>query len=112
MGYYIPSRPARKHRQVFHLGSHDGRPCPYCGDTMHVRYPNPHHHRDCPTRDHIIPRCQGGTRTIIVCMDCNNRKADMPPAAWLQYVADWRPERVAHVRAVLAGVGLLLNAPP
>lgn len=109
MGYYMPARPPRKRRQAFHLGRYDGRDCPYCGDTMRVRYPNPHHHRDCPTRDHVIPRCHGGMRVIVVCRDCNNRKADKTPADWLRYVAVWRPDRVAQVRAVFAGVGVYLD---
>jgi hypothetical protein len=35
-------------------------------------------------------------------MDCNNRKADMHPVAWLRYVAGWRPDRVEAVRLVYA----------
>jgi hypothetical protein len=35
-----------------------------------------------PTRDHVLPRSRGGTRTIICCATCNGIKGDMLPLAW------------------------------
>ena len=107
MGYYVPPRPRTKHRQSFHLAAFHNKPCPYCGHQMQVHYPNPHHHRCCPTRDHIIPRSLGGRRTVVVCMGCNNLKVDMHPNAWVRYLADVMPERVEAVRLLfLREVGL------
>lgn len=40
-----------------------------------------------PTRDHHpVPRSRKGTRTIICCALCNNRKGDMMPDEWNAYM--------------------------
>ena len=48
--------------------------CQYCGTKLSVR---------TGTKDHVIPRCQGGadklTNVVAACKPCNNRKADKSP---------------------------------
>lgn len=56
---------------------HHGKPCPYCQRNMNTRDTRLH-----PTRDHVIPRCRGGTAKIICCLTCNGIKADMLPEEW------------------------------
>jgi hypothetical protein len=60
---------------------HDGKPCPYCKRAMNSR--------DFllqPTRDHVIPRCRGGTEIIICCLKCNGIKGDMDEQEWFAYM--------------------------
>lgn len=35
------------------------------------------------TRDHVIPRCDGGTRVVAACRECNNRKGSMAPGVFM-----------------------------
>lgn len=61
-----------------------GKPCPYCKRPMDVE----DYHLQ-PTRDHHpVPRSRGGSRIIICCMLCNNRKGDMTPDEWSAYMAE------------------------
>ena len=39
------------------------------------------------TRDHVIPRSKGGSRTVWACHACNGLKGDMLPAAWGLFMA-------------------------
>ena len=39
------------------------------------------------TRDHVIPQCEGGERTVRACFACNNLKGAMPPHVWGQFMA-------------------------
>lgn len=78
-----------------------GLPCPYCGRQMDLR-----NAKLIPTRDHVIPRCRGGTELVICCITCNTIKADMLPDQWRAYMTanpDWwlltRAERRARARA-------------
>lgn len=59
------------------LRSHHGRKCFWCQRIMQSgsRFLK-------PTRDHVIPKSRGGTKTVICCLSCNNLKGDMPPAIW------------------------------
>lgn len=111
MGYYVPRAAKPKHRQAFYLSEYHCQDCPYCGKQMQVQRPNPHHHKCCPTRDHIIPKSIGGRQTIVVCGACNNAKGDMHPVAWLRYAADMMPERVEAIRLVYLSVGVRLDSP-
>ncbi len=59
-----------------------GKPCAYCrremdADSDQLR----------PTRDHHVPKSQGGTETVWACYVCNAIKSDMPPAEWDAYMA-------------------------
>lgn len=38
------------------------------------------------TRDHVVPRSQGGTSTVPCCRACNNLKGDMLPDEWRAYM--------------------------
>lgn len=40
------------------------------------------------TRDHVIPRSKGGTKTVFACLACNNIKGDMMPDEWSAYMAE------------------------
>lgn len=62
-----------------------GKACPYCDVPM-----------DCeprrPTRDHILPRCRGGSRSgaaniLIVCYACNHDKGDKTLMEFLSAMA-------------------------
>lgn len=82
---------------------HHGKTCPYCRRTMDRGSVRLH-----PTRDHVIPRCRGGTEKIICCLTCNGLKADMLPEEWSAYMManpGWwllsRAERRARRRATL-----------
>lgn len=68
-----------------------GQPCPYCRDPMAA-----------PTRDHILPRCRGGTldgqNKALVCDPCNQDKGGRSLASWLyrlRKACDRRAEIVA-----------------
>lgn len=70
--------------------SYAGQPCPYCSRVMRT-------HDDggeivssndplYPTRDHIVPRAQGGEDAIgnvaVVCRSCNDIKSDLTVVEW------------------------------
>jgi 5-methylcytosine-specific restriction endonuclease McrA len=38
------------------------------------------------TRDHVVPKCHGGTQIMIICFTCNNLKGDMDLDAWNWYM--------------------------
>jgi hypothetical protein len=85
-----------------------GETCPYCHRTMDKR----NFHLQ-PTRDHVIPRCRGGTVKIICCLKCNGIKSDMLPDAWAAYMAanpGWwlltKAERKARRRAARRVYGM------
>ena len=42
-----------------------GGVCAYC-----------HKHSKKLTKEHVVPKCRGGTVTIRVCADCNNARGD------------------------------------
>jgi hypothetical protein len=55
--------------------------CPYCQRIMVKRHPSLQ-----PTRDHVVPRSQGGRQVVICCLDCNRIKADLLPIAWSAFM--------------------------
>lgn len=46
------------------------------------------------TRDHFVPQCAGGKKTVWCCYACNQIKGSMLPEAWIAYMAQnpgwWR----------------------
>jgi len=60
------------------MGRQHGKPCFWCKKPMRVESA-----KWRPTRDHVIPKSQGGTILRICCHCCNHLKGDMPPALWL-----------------------------
>ena len=38
--------------------------------------------RVAKTRDHVVPRCRGGRRTVPCCRQCNHLKGDWQPEYW------------------------------
>jgi hypothetical protein len=79
-----------------------GRPCPYCGEVMRKKAgtANRQHWRH-PTRDHVVPRCEGGTITVVVCHTCNHNKADRSLDEWLAFLAWTDDPRQHHVERFL-----------
>jgi hypothetical protein len=55
---------------------------------------------ETPTRDHIMPRCLGGQKGIVVCHACNMEKSDRTPTEWLEYL-DSTGDRRAGIVAML-----------
>ena len=44
------------------------------------------------TRDHVIPKMNGGRKTVPCCWACNQIKGDMSPAMWAKFrdhQAEW-----------------------
>lgn len=78
------------------LQSYNGRPCPFCGETMQQ---NSKHY---PSRDHIHPRHAGGTfsdpnNCRVICGPCNNDKGGKNMDRfvwWLERRNDPRADRV------------------
>ncbi len=67
--------------------------CCYCGHTV-VRYRpgTAAMPRNTATRDHIIPRCHGGTygnNIVIACVQCNNLRGDMEAYAFYNLMQKW-----------------------
>lgn len=60
------------------MGRQHGKPCFWCKKPMMQ-----HSEKWRPTRDHVIPKAQGGTIIRISCNCCNHLKGDIPPALWL-----------------------------
>jgi hypothetical protein len=85
--------------------AHHGKPCAYCRRPMDRRDVRLH-----PTRDHVLPRSHGGTRTTICCFTCNGIKGDMLPGAWEAFMVAnprwWKMSRMELrlLRRHLAGL--------
>lgn len=73
--------------------------CIYCGHPAQAR-------------DHVIPRCKGGTDTasniVPACKSCNSAKGGRT----VEYFLRARPEVLARVRAYQAGVDVLTDLQP
>jgi 5-methylcytosine-specific restriction endonuclease McrA len=41
------------------------------------------------TRDHIVPQCQGGRKTVPCCRLCNHLKGDMSLKRWREVMRDY-----------------------
>ena len=78
-----------------------GKPCPYCGGRMLGKNPR---RADCPTRDHVNPRANGGGATLIVCQRCNQDKGAMALADWSAWLVLVGDERAKHVAPLVAGL--------
>jgi len=94
-------------RRSSSLTDYDGKPCPYCGDTMQTDSETKY-----PSRDHIIPRSRGGTdadrNLIIVCNACNYAKGDATLEQWhshLVRVSDLRARNVLRIYQSPRGEG-------
>lgn len=84
-------------------GEHHGKPCPYCGETMHaVKTRSGKIHPRFPTRDHVYPKSRGGNTTLVVCSTCNATKRDLIPSAWLAWIARNMPHRHEAVARLFA----------
>jgi 5-methylcytosine-specific restriction endonuclease McrA len=73
---------------VHHLVARDGNLCSYCGVGLD---PEPADGVQSPTTrtvDHIVPRAAGGTghwwNLRLACPACNNQKADLPLAMFIE----------------------------
>lgn len=89
----------RRRREAAQSGSligHRGKRCPYCGNIMVIEGVRR------PTRDHVVPRCEGGTAILIVCAECNAEKGAMPPDAFLK-----RRRGCRRTLALIAMIGAL-----
>lgn len=83
-----------------------GRQCPYCGTQMAITSRLYH-----PTRDHLIPRKDGGNVCIIVCFSCNNLKADTPLEDWLLFMLEHRPKQLLNTMRAISAVRHALTVP-
>ena len=74
---HVPRRFRRQVTNTFLFARDDYR-CMYCGRT-----PNEFRHRECLTRDHLIPISRGGgnewTNVVTACSTCNTRKGNRLP---------------------------------
>ena len=43
------------------------------------------------TRDHVVPRCQGGGKVVAACRECNHRKGSMSEAQYRALLA-WQAQ--------------------
>jgi len=80
-----------------------GTPCPYCGQPMNKRREEPECNPRNITRDHIIPKCKGGSHVLcmFVCHQCNNDKGGLLLEEWVEKLeADGDP-RAELVRSIL-----------
>src|SRR3970282_1141474 len=77
---HVPRRFRRQVTNTF-LFARDEYRCQFCG-----RAPNEFRHRECLTRDHLVPLSRGGTNdwtnVITACSSCNTRKGNALPEGW------------------------------
>ena len=82
----------------------EGKPCAYCGLKMVSSQARGDIRQ--ATRDHIIPRSQGGSlkrsNRVHCCARCNFHKADMSLEDWLTLLRKHKDPRVGCVERVLA----------
>lgn len=74
---HVPRRFRRQVTNTFLFARDDYR-CQFCGRTQHELK-----HRECLTRDHLVPLSRGGTNAwtnvLTACSSCNTRKGNMLP---------------------------------
>ncbi|MGH7645233.1 MAG: HNH endonuclease [Gemmatimonadales bacterium] len=74
---HVPRRFRRQVTNTF-LFARDGYRCQFCGRTPHEL-----RHRECLTRDHLVPLSRGGTNdwtnVLTACSTCNTRKGNLRP---------------------------------
>jgi len=74
---HVPRRFRRQVTNTF-LFARDGYRCQFCGRAQHDL-----RHRECLTRDHLIPLSRGGANTwtnvLTACSTCNTRKGNLLP---------------------------------
>ncbi|MBL8845210.1 MAG: HNH endonuclease [Hyphomicrobium zavarzinii] len=90
----------RRRRRFERLRSKFFGSCVYCDRPLLVPGEGPRKSPRMTTRDHLIPRSQGGKRNadniVAVCYGCNNRRGDMP---WLVFFAMVRKEMAEKERS-------------
>lgn len=74
---HVPRRFRRQVTNTF-LFARDEYRCQFCGRTQHEL-----RHRECLTRDHLVPLSRGGTNAwnnvVTACSSCNTRKGNLLP---------------------------------
>ena len=74
---HVPRRFRRQVTNTFLFARDDYR-CQFCGRTQHELK-----HRECLTRDHLVPLSRGGTNAwtnvLTACSSCNTRKGNLLP---------------------------------
>jgi len=74
---HVPRRFRRQVTNIF-LFARDGYRCQFCGRSQHDL-----RHRECLTRDHLIPLSRGGhngwSNVLTACSTCNTRKGNLLP---------------------------------
>ena len=74
---HVPRRFRRQVTNTF-LFARDNYRCQFCGRTQHEL-----RHRECLTRDHLVPLSRGGTNAwtnvLTACSSCNTRKGNLLP---------------------------------
>lgn len=67
------------------------------------------------SRDHIVPKCMGGRRTVPCCRACNEVKGDMAPDQWFAFMAAqpawWTLYKTTGLRGVQLYAALILARP-
>jgi len=91
-----------------------GQVCAYCG--RHLEGAGSRSSL-MATRDHVVPKCRGGSHTVWACFTCNTLKGDMAPERWRKFMADnpewWRDgPRPFHRAKRRCNMGLKFNATP
>ncbi len=74
---HVPRKFRRQVTNTF-LFARDNYRCQFCGRTQHDL-----RHRECLTRDHLVPLSRGGTNAwtnvLTACSSCNTRKGNLLP---------------------------------
>lgn len=72
--------------------------CPYCFRQMEMDAKS----NAKRTKDHVIPRADGGKVTVFACWQCNNDKANLPLKVWHDQLVLKADPRAKHVAWFLA----------
>lgn len=67
------------------------------------------------TRDHVLPKCLGGRKTVWACRQCNNLKGDLTPEQWSKVMATFpiwwkRFKTTAEIRTELVALARITKA--
>lgn len=86
------------------LDQADGKSCPYCGTAMVTRKGGERR----PTRDHVLPRCRGGTigadNILVVCFTCNGDKGDRTLGEFLLALAQVNDPRSYRIAMLISSL--------
>ena len=73
--------------------AYENEPCFWCGIDLSQPRQDKQRSPNKRTRDHVLPKCDGGTVTVWCCNACNSIKGNIEPQEWVEFISTAGPWR-------------------